>query len=109
MSSRATRKSPTGSVGPADMVAAVGRAVDAALVGLGLVILAIYKKGISPWLAPACRFYPTCSEYAAGCLKQHGFLRGTWLTVRRLGRCHPFNAGGLDPVPEPHAAGEGCR
>jgi uncharacterized protein len=48
-----------------------------------------------------CRFAPTCSEYALGALRLHGAGRGLWLTVRRLGRCHPFHPGGMDPVPAP--------
>jgi len=55
---------------------------------------------ISPLLGPACRFSPTCSEYMIQALKIHGFFRGLWLGIRRIGRCHPFNPGGFDPVPE---------
>ncbi|MFO7809164.1 membrane protein insertion efficiency factor YidD [Guyparkeria sp.] len=58
-----------------------------------------YRLLISPMLPPSCRFYPTCSEYAVEALTQHGALKGGWLTLRRLGRCHPFCAGGVDPVP----------
>ena len=49
---------------------------------------------------PRCRFAPTCSAYALEALQRHGAARGTWLTVRRIGRCHPFNPGGFDPVPD---------
>jgi uncharacterized protein len=49
--------------------------------------------------APRCRFLPTCSGYAVEALREHGALRGTWLAVRRVGRCHPWNPGGIDPVP----------
>jgi uncharacterized protein len=49
--------------------------------------------------APRCRFLPSCSTYAVEALRRHGALRGTWLAVRRVGRCHPWNPGGLDPVP----------
>jgi uncharacterized protein len=59
-----------------------------------------YRYTISPMLGPRCRFYPSCSEYGLGSLRRFGFLRGTWLTARRLGRCHPWNTGGNDPVPE---------
>ncbi|MFW6021489.1 MAG: membrane protein insertion efficiency factor YidD [Guyparkeria sp.] len=58
-----------------------------------------YRLLISPMLPPSCRFYPTCSEYAVEALSRHGALKGGWLTLRRLGRCHPFCAGGVDPVP----------
>ncbi|WP_344968178.1 membrane protein insertion efficiency factor YidD [Salinactinospora qingdaonensis] len=58
-----------------------------------------YQRFISPLLPPVCRFYPSCSAYAVEALQVHGPLRGLWLAVRRIGRCHPFNPGGLDPVP----------
>ncbi len=62
-------------------------------------VLALYKKFISPLMPPACRFTPTCSEYAREAVLRHGFSRGLALAARRLVRCHPFNAGGSDPVP----------
>ena len=58
-----------------------------------------YQIAISPMLGPHCRFHPTCSEYAAEAIQRYGALRGGWLAVRRLTRCHPFHPGGLDPVP----------
>lgn len=58
-----------------------------------------YQIVISPLLPPSCRFYPSCSAYALEAVQVHGALRGSWLAVRRLSRCHPFHAGGLDPVP----------
>jgi putative membrane protein insertion efficiency factor len=58
-----------------------------------------YQKIISPVLPAACRFYPTCSEYAAQAVAKHGAAKGSWLAARRLARCHPLCEGGLDPVP----------
>ncbi|TWI58313.1 hypothetical protein IQ22_00017 [Pseudomonas duriflava] len=58
-----------------------------------------YQIGISPLLGPRCRFYPSCSHYAIEALQIHGVVRGSWLSMRRLSRCHPFHPGGLDPVP----------
>jgi len=58
-----------------------------------------YRLVISPWLGASCRFEPSCSSYALIALEEHGPLRGTWLSVRRVLRCHPFHAAGFDPVP----------
>lgn len=58
-----------------------------------------YKVFVSPLLPPSCRFYPTCSQYAIEALETHGVLKGSWLTVSRICRCHPFHPGGYDPVP----------
>ena len=60
-----------------------------------------YKKYLSPWLPPACRYEPTCSVYAMEALELHGVVHGSWLALRRLLRCHPFVRGGFDPVPVP--------
>ncbi|MBV9613057.1 MAG: membrane protein insertion efficiency factor YidD [Acidobacteriaceae bacterium] len=63
-----------------------------------IAILKTYKRWLSPLLPSACRFYPTCSEYMAAAIAKHGVFMGIWLGLRRLGRCHPFHAGGYDPV-----------
>ena len=59
-----------------------------------------YQKLISPLLGPRCRFYPTCSHYAAEAVQVHGAAKGSWLSTKRLLRCHPFHPGGIDLVPE---------
>jgi putative membrane protein insertion efficiency factor len=59
-----------------------------------------YQLAISPMLGPRCRFYPSCSCYAHAAIERYGIVRGGWLGLRRLLRCHPFNAGGYDPVPD---------
>ena len=64
-----------------------------------LALLRFYRAAISPALPPRCRFYPTCSAYAAEAISRHGAARGTWLAVRRLVRCGPWHPGGVDPVP----------
>lgn len=58
-----------------------------------------YRLLLSPWWGNQCRFTPSCSEYAIEALQQHGSLRGSWLALRRVSRCHPWHAGGFDPVP----------
>jgi putative membrane protein insertion efficiency factor len=61
-------------------------------------LLKFYKYVISPMLPPACRFTPTCSEYTVEAIGRYGFVKGVWLGVKRLSRCHPFSEGGYDPV-----------
>ncbi|MDE6191618.1 MAG: membrane protein insertion efficiency factor YidD [Muribaculum sp.] len=58
-----------------------------------------YQLAISPMLPPSCRFVPTCSQYAIEALRKHGPLKGSWLTLRRILRCHPWGGSGYDPVP----------
>lgn len=69
------------------------------LKSLLIVLIRGYQAGISPWLPPACRYAPSCSEYALEAIERHGAGRGTWLALKRIVRCHPFRAGGYDPVP----------
>jgi putative membrane protein insertion efficiency factor len=64
-----------------------------------LALIRAYRFALSPWWGNACRFTPTCSEYAMDAIERHGALRGSWLALRRVGRCHPWHAGGYDPAP----------
>ncbi len=66
-------------------------------------LVRVYQLTLSPFIGNQCRFHPTCSHYALEALEQHGALRGSYLTLRRIGRCHPYCAGGFDPVPAPEA------
>jgi uncharacterized protein len=68
-----------------------------------VLLLQFYRRWISPFLPPTCRFHPTCSAYAVEALTVHGALRGSWLTARRLLRCGPWHPGGMDPVPTPRS------
>ncbi len=63
-----------------------------------LLLIRTYKYLISPLLPPSCRFYPSCSCYAEDALRKYGFIKGSWLAVKRVCKCHPFSAGGYDPV-----------
>jgi len=65
---------------------------------IAIIIINFYQKAISPWLPRSCRFYPTCSQYAKDALKKYGFIKGSWLGLKRILRCHPFNEGGYDPL-----------
>jgi uncharacterized protein len=66
--------------------------------------LKLYRLVVSPLYGQVCRYHPSCSQYALDAVTEHGAARGSWLAVRRLGRCHPWSAGGYDPVPPRHTA-----
>jgi len=70
------------------------------LINIWLVPIRIYQKLISPLLGPTCRYQPTCSHYMVGAVKEWGILKGTWLGIKRIGRCHPWGSIGEDPVPK---------
>ena len=80
------------------MAETAGPAISSAARALSALIRG-YRRWISPALPPACRFTPTCSQYALEAVTRHGARRGAWLAARRLLRCHPFHPGGHDPVP----------
>jgi len=69
------------------------------LSGLLLLLIRLYKVALSPLIGSRCRFYPSCSDYGAEAIRRHGAVAGLWLTVKRVGRCHPYHPGGFDPVP----------
>lgn len=64
-----------------------------------IMLIKLYKTFISPIFPPSCRFYPSCSEYSIQAFSKHGFLKGLWLSTKRIIRCNPFNPGGVDEVP----------
>ena len=64
-----------------------------------IAIVRFYRAAISPWTPPSCRYTPTCSAYAQEAIETYGALRGGWLAVKRIGRCHPWGGKGFDPVP----------
>ena len=66
---------------------------------IALALIRFYKRFISPLFPPSCRYVPTCSEYAMIALQRYGFLKGSWLAIKRISRCHPWHSGGYDPVP----------
>lgn len=66
-----------------------------------ILLVRSYRRFVSPLFGPVCRFRPSCSAYGLEALRVHGAIRGSWLTIKRVGRCHPFTAGGYDPVPPP--------
>ncbi len=64
-------------------------------------LIRFYQGAISPYIGPSCRYTPTCSEYALEAFQRHPWWRAAWLTIRRIGRCHPWGGSGYDPVPPP--------
>lgn len=87
------------------MSGAIGRLTARPLLGL----VWVYRRAISPFSRAHCRFTPTCSEYAAEALREYGGLKGGWLTLKRLARCHPFGGSGYDPLPRADTAGQSGR
>ena len=67
--------------------------------GAALLTIRFYKRALSPYVRGQCRYMPTCSEFASEAIDRHGLLKGGWLTLHRLGRCHPWGGDGYDPVP----------
>lgn len=78
---------------------AIAHALRALVIALLCAPIRLYQLCISPMLPQTCRFYPSCSAYALEALRRHGPLRGLWLALRRLARCHPWGGSGYDPVP----------
>jgi putative membrane protein insertion efficiency factor len=64
-----------------------------------ILLIVLYQRIISPWIGPKCRYTPTCSQYGIEALKKHGPVKGLWLTMKRVSRCHPWGGSGYDPVP----------
>ncbi len=64
-----------------------------------IMLIRVYQRAISPLLGPHCRFHPTCSQYGIEALRRFGMIKGSWLTMKRVSKCHPLNPGGDDPVP----------
>jgi putative membrane protein insertion efficiency factor len=69
---------------------------------VALALIRLYQRFISPLLPPSCRFEPSCSHYGYEAIARYGIWQGGWLAIKRIGRCHPLNPGGYDPVPDLH-------
>ncbi|MES9540595.1 membrane protein insertion efficiency factor YidD [Spirillospora sp. NPDC049024] len=95
-------RSPQGTAVPAQHPTGHPGPVAAVLI----LLVRAYRRFLSPLLGQQCRFHPSCSAYGLEALQVHGALRGTWLTARRIARCHPFHPGGYDPVPPKKTPGE---
>ncbi|WP_232819885.1 membrane protein insertion efficiency factor YidD [Aliidiomarina celeris] len=76
-------------------MAKIKQALQAVFIGL----IRLYQLIISPLLGPRCRFVPTCSEYSIRAIRKFGVIKGSWLSIRRISKCHPGNPGGFDPIP----------
>lgn len=74
--------------------------IDKALRSGLIFLVKLYQRFISPLLGGNCRFHPTCSQYSIMAIEQYGVIKGLWLTIRRIIRCHPLNPGGYDPIPQ---------
>jgi hypothetical protein len=81
------------------MLSFLAKSLRAALVWLLTLPIYFYKACISPFTPASCRFTPTCSQYALEALKKHGPIKGLWLSIKRIARCHPWGGNGYDPVP----------
>ena len=97
-SGRCSAVTPGGASSAEDGCEAVGRPGIAA--SGALVLIRVYRVTLSPLFSGSCRFVPSCSEYTAEAIRRHGLLKGSWLGVKRLARCHPLCAAGYDPVPD---------
>ena len=91
---------------PLKPITAPRSSAPSAAAALAVGLLRGYKFLISPFFAGGCRFLPSCSDYAREAVEQHGAVRGTWLALKRLAKCHPLGSHGYDPVPQSHNA---CR
>ena len=72
---------------------------DVEMKKIALFLIRLYQRTLSRGTPPSCRFYPTCSHYGYEAIEKYGFRKGGWLALKRIGRCHPLNPGGYDPVP----------